>query len=1012
MTLIKDDFKKAFATLKPVCDAFITEPNSENSKRFIDALELLPINSLDPLHRYILIPIEVHLKNNTNSNFTLNVLDVLSIFLQKISINVWPTFSTIYSLLVSKLFNKSYPDKESDASEDLKLKVLISINLLVEKSDKAIIIYLYNDADCKNVGYFIYICTKIIRNEKMNILRFEALKSIQILTSVWKKINDYNISNKIVQNLIKFIPGILTICTFVAKAPDTQHHSLTVAALNLWSSITSLIICDENFIVESNQYYKNPNKNKNFYEELKIISDWIKENNQNFKLVASQLIKTREHHHWRVRLQLAISCDILLNKCTSSLESLVTELVETLLILCDDKQPQVDKLANETVSKLMKSFDGNNKKTLIELLEESFYALLTRIPRSIRMSNISKQMTELSLLLGYLKLFGYSHLPRILNSHAHLDRMITVLMEIIELEHTNIILLEDNSIRDLKNVNIMSKESSLNDPWKQLVHFNDTSALFKVESICKLIGMYGDLNYIVRYLMDLFETKIFCRREITFLLNLILLEGNDNNHYNLVSDVIQLYLEPETWYLSTVVNDKLSQNISDTQKNVIQICLMTEGLGQLICSLDVDKQHACLIHCLYPILERIGSELNPISLAGEKAIVLLSKSGGYKDPVDIIIQNSDYLSHHFSSKLWTLCDHPEVLNALSVVMNIGVNENLLRSFHAIVTDVLVQSCDIYREDYFNSFLKVFYIFVVCVRNWSQNINKKPQLNPDKVLQTSDCFIENILQYHRMMTMDFSSDNETWKNDIPSTNNEENKEPLPSYVQMVISIMKRVLNFLPLQHHFVPLQILNEGLYVLSNYENQLLPIIHKIWSPLCTKFNEKSNDLVFREAFNLLNTMGILSKDFIRSRLLKQVIPSIIDRLKSSSKESRNIHQDSFYFTNHKYKLQSTILKNIGDLVLNLNFLEKDLYEVLNSVAYYLDKNQPLILQEFSQEFYLKLYKKHPDYTWIFLQSLSIDEYEYKSKNEKLPSIKVYSLCDLKKKNILKNVNKLLQKMD
>lgn len=64
-----------------------------------------------------------------------------------------------------------------------------------------------------------------------------------------------------------------------------------------------------------------------------------------------------------------------------------------------------------------------------------------------------------------------------------------------------------------------------NVPWKQLIHFNDFSALEKIENICKLIGFYGDYNFIGRYLMDLFESQISHRREITLLLNMVLSES-------------------------------------------------------------------------------------------------------------------------------------------------------------------------------------------------------------------------------------------------------------------------------------------------------------------------------------------------------------------------------------------------------------------------------------------------------------------------------------------------------
>ncbi|XP_050436981.1 TELO2-interacting protein 1 homolog [Adelges cooleyi] len=1020
MTVDKENFKKAFETLKPACDAFITEPNAKNSKRLAELLSTIPTDSLEPLQRYVLIPIEVHMKTDKSDN-TLNVLNVLTTLLQKTSIDVWPTFNVIYTLLVSKLSNKNNPEQVVDVSEDIKLAVTVCMNLLVGKSNVSVLSRLYREADCKNVGYFIFVCTKMIKYEKMNALRVEAIKCIQILTSVWTKINENGIRQKIIGDLTKFVPGVLSVCSIIANAPDTQHHSSTVAALNLWSSITSLLICDDHVVIEDGNPYNKHLKtqvSKSLSDEEKQLNGWIKENNKQFKVVLSYMIKTREHQHWRVRLQLVTSCNLLLNKCSRSMNSSVTDLIETLLVLSDDEQPQVEKLANESIVNLIKIFDQRNEKTLIELLEESFYVLLSRIPRSIRMSNLAKQKTDLSLLSGYIKLFGPSHLPRVLNSYAHLDRMITVLTQVLELEYKTISLLKDTTIRDLNNLQTSSGELSLNVPWKQWVHFIDTSAIVKIENICKLIGSYGDRNFIVRYLMDLFETKTQCRKEITLLLNLTLSENNDDVcHYDLVSDVIQLYLDNKVWYLATSADDESTQNIAETQKNVLQICLMTEGLGHLVSSLDLAKQRVCLVHCLYPILERVGSELNSISLAGQTAISLISKSGGYKDPVDLVIKNSDYLSHHFTTKLWLLRDHPEVLNALGVVMNINNNDNLLHSFHAIVTDVLVQSCDAHRTDNLHSFLKVFYIFIVCVRNWLENSKPKIEFNYKKSKSSEGSIVENLLEYHRMSTIDLTRNDECWQNEPSSgqgigSDNEETEKPLPPYIEMVVSIMKRVLHFLPLQHHFLPLQILNEGLKVISSYENQLLPMVHKIWSPLCTKFSVKSDDLIFREAFNLLNTMAIFAKDFIKSRSLKLVIPCIMDRLKSSSHESKNIPKGSVYFTSHKYKLQLTILSNSADLVLNLNLTEKDMYDMSNAVACYLDKNQPHSLQDKSKEFYLKLHAKNSDFTWIYLQSLYVDEHEYKSKNERLPTIKVFSTSKFQKTDTLKNVTEIINLLE
>lgn len=74
-------------------------------------------------------------------------------------------------------------------------------------------------------------------------------------------------------------------------------------------------------------------------------------------------------------------------------------------------------------------------------------------------------------------------------------------------------------------------------------------------------------------------------------------------------------------------------------------------------------------------------------------------------------------------------------------------------------------------------------------------------------------------------------------------------------------------------------------------------------------------------------------------------MPAIVKRLTSSAKESKNILKESVYFTNHKYKMQCTILSGLGYLVLNMHLSEKYLYDVCNAVAHYLAKDQPLELQ-------------------------------------------------------------------
>lgn len=84
----------------------------------------------------------------------------------------------------------------------------------------------------------------------------------------------------------------------------------------------------------------------------------------------------------------------------------------------------------------------------------------------------------------------------------------------------------------------------------------------------------------------------------------------------------------------------------------------------------------------------------------------------------------------------------------------------------------------------HSFMKVFYIFVMCVRKWQQKctlIDKHDMTIPKA---SSKCVVENILEYHRMMTMDF--EDKYWEgNDNNST------QPwyiLVSYILIVTNVI--------------------------------------------------------------------------------------------------------------------------------------------------------------------------------------------------------------------------------
>jgi hypothetical protein len=142
-------------------------------------------------------------------------------------------------------------------------------------------------------------------------------------------------------------------------------------------------------------------------------------------------------------------------------------------------------------------------------------------------------------------------------------------------------------------------------------------------------------------------------------------------------------------------------------------------------------------------------------------------------------------------------------------------------------------------------------------------------------------VNYIIDYHRCkrQSQDFKDSVEVNDKSIDSGMYNESdevncdgKKKLPLFVEMTVSLLKRCIHFLPSrkkEQKLLVLAILQEGLLILESWENELLPVVHSIWSPFVNRFAETSDHLLVNRSFSLLCVLAQTAKDFIRSRTLK-----------------------------------------------------------------------------------------------------------------------------------------------
>ncbi|XP_043485758.1 TELO2-interacting protein 1 homolog isoform X2 [Polistes fuscatus] len=1000
----RHELQKGFTALKPLCDSLMKNPSIKCSLEIIDCIKTISGGAIQDLLDYILFPVIVHLQNEDVSKHSKEYLvKIIRTVLSKGKITKYKAFDKLYTITLSLIYDKKEPQKVIPCHEELKETVLLCLQDLLNSSFTNVIEELYTRQYAPKLAHSIYLCVSIAKYEKSRSLRLIAIETVMALCYV----------------------GIVSGLQEVALGSDIQGHKITMMAIRAWAKIIRLVMQDKLneetmpsvfSIKEEETNVIDPLENKLHCEEAIGVEKLLNSTERNQEWLNAAAIKLnvlvramnplRKHSHFKVRKELATSISLLIATCARNMKPSIMELIEYLISLSEDDNEEVKEEAKKALDKINESYMQNiDMKPLVELLEESFYKLLTQLPRIIRSSDDSEQLVGLNHLCGYLRLLGKERLPATIQSVAHVRRLIQALLYIIEIDCNGITLLEDIGVKDLDDLTHRSPMHS----WKQLKFIQDICCKEKIATICELLGTYSDLRILVDNILQAMYNVPQHRKELIYLLNSIVnvpITCNNTSTLSLYKEIIEFYITEDFWYLPIEVTEDIPLRVA--QNNVVQCCLLTEGLGQIAKNLGPDFEKF-LLKILYFVIERAGSTNSLLSRVGIETLENIAEALKYKTIGNLLRANVDYFSYHVTVKLRRIERNPGVLDVVKVVMKYS-SMDVLPCLKEIVLDVLLQLNTVFQKRNTFSFLNVFYIFILYI--------KKLTAEPDAdVTQTSPTLIQkepheiitlNLLEFYEARKAkeqtDQNLDNEvtdeenTENQDEESNMNsmaeeeEEEKNNLPTHIKMVEDVLISCLHFLPskdIKQLLIAMLTLEEGVPILIKWENQLLPIVHQIWHPLVDRFKDQ-NVLVINRSWQLLRVLAHVSKDFIRSRTLKQILPALSNFMNKSAKESYNKSTDAVYKFTQMYKLQKELLSTLGQIVKDLKLIEKDLWNILSITEVYLSSRQHPILQNCC----INLYKELTDYNsdMVLTKCLSI----WHSKIAPIPTDETFNFDFLK----------------
>ncbi|XP_020295191.1 TELO2-interacting protein 1 homolog isoform X2 [Pseudomyrmex gracilis] len=1029
-----------FIQLKSCCNRLIENPSKEYASKVAKVVSDIPNEIVQDLSYYCLFPIVTLLQNNKVSiTVREELVRTMRVILEKIRITNLKQFFQIYGSLLIQIYDKSQTNQVIIAHEELKEEVCLCIKYLVHQSYTDLIEQLYTKENILKLGQAILFCLTMARTEKSSTVRLAAIDAIMALCQIDDQIDklDVVMQEQVADTVMAFLPGIVSGLQEIAiGGSDIQNHKITMMALRAWGRVISLVMCDkveekEDSVLSVEAFVKKcrnlPTDTlhtlNNEKCDIKHNLQGATRNNEWFKAVAvklgiciDMLGKVKSHSHHKVRRELVESIGLILKTCPRNMKPNVTTLIDHLISLSEDESAEV----RETASNVLRIVNENllqnyDMRSLIDSLEDKFYDFLTRFPTLIRRSDDSEQLAFLNQFAGYLRLLGKQRLPHIMRSQAHTRRLLLAIVYVMTIDSSNVSLLQTTNVKDLDDPAYFYGSDS----WRQFKFIRNSLCKEKLVATCKLLGQLGDFRILVDIILELLLDASQHTKELILLLNWIFDSDEDKSVSYLYKEIVDYYITEEVWYSPIEVTENTS--LTQAQSNIVKCCLLTEGLGRIaeILQCDYDRY---LLKTLYLILERTGSGNGLISYIGVRTLENIAKAQRYKTIGDLLRANIDYFSYHIVMKLRRIRDNPNVLDVVRVVIMYS-KLDFLPYLKGIVEDVLNQLSVIpcQQKDTY-SFLRIFHTFVVCIKMLARPEDTKATKKEDVTANNpSEAIVHSLLEFYAKKTRekmendyedtetnaDVSnieiSEEETKKETegdffIPDAEDTKDKK-LPTQVKIIVEILKSCLNFVPLkdvQKSLLAMGTLQEGLPMLIEWEDELLPLVHQLWHPLVDRFKDE-NVLVIHRAWQLLHVLADVSNDFIRSRTLKQVWPPISKFLKESSKKSLNKRSTDVYKFTQTYKLQYELLSTLGVIARLLKLYERDLWEILNITHFYLNARQNVKLQACCVKLYKDIADYHGDIVWV--KCLSI----WSSKVAPIPTDITFDIKTLLNTNVQSN---------
>lgn len=874
------------------------------------------------------------------------------------------------------------------------------------------------------VGYLINVLCQLAKNDKSKLIRSLSLESILKIVERIENLHVAGTEKCCINLFAAAIPGVSSSLFRIIMSDTKLPKNLLVLAIKTLSKFitVSFLKCSHEKQQPNSVYLSGQNlidTCDNLALRLNFLVDYITSHSDDLApevkfemlIFCEELIcKTKFELISRI-LKPVVKYTAILSSDEISHKNLTAEAQLRIMIIIDNIRDNIQNCDSNTVERL--------DSTIISYL----ISLLDNLDNHWTSMLICERESDLAMLCGFLKLLPQASLTTFLEISDKRSLLFRIFVQLSEFCTQQPFLFLTDAKVGYKALETCNEQIYTIE--KRLKYLTDKEMKLLTDC-CSIIGQQCDwlcLNDTMRN-----ELRQFSIPSNLFITHLVLkgcLKRQDTSPKvsRFGQQAIEFYIDQaQEKYLNLNGSSKQGETISS--QDILTVVIAIETLVTLVeLHLKINQTKALKIiilkTLLCPLLNWSSSSSRAISEASLSALTRISHLYGLSSIKDLIEANIDYIVDGASQMMENFVLNSEVTNVLAITLKLSSIDSFYY-FKDVYERVFKLLGAYHHTERSKTIALLFYRTLSILSEWKEareinaadpndiplgnessvksivydididrrlkkldNDMREAQRIRNKIEEeekeqfTEEEIMEGIKSGHAKKEL-AAAENETMNEEKEEEEESAKKkeEKLPD-VELTEKILTHCINLMSSNYSetkILAMRAAASGFKVLKDEENTLLPLVHKLWTPLvCRLTGDYNLNLeVNLSAFECLISMAESAKDFIKSRTLDSIIPRLC--LFLDSQANKSLHQKDYgpYSMTLAYKCQLKILTNLGPLAYHIQLAYQSLWRVVRTTLAYLDSGQVPSLREAARTSLHFMIALDADCVWYFAKQRNL----------------------------------------